>query len=483
MEPAAAAEVLRRALRDPTRPMTVADASAASGLPLRDAEAGLHFLTSEYRGHLRVTEDGDLVHVFPNGFTKPWQTRETTSRVLGAVGRVLLGAGRFVVRAWLLIVMVAYALIFLALLVGLTFARSGGSSDRDDSRGAGGWVIAALFRAIADALFWTFHPLSPLYLPTAYEDVSRGRRARVERRDPNQEVPFYEKVNRFVFGPPAPPIDPNAMRARVVAEIRALKGRIGLADVMRVTGLPRDQADPLMARLMLDYDGTVDVGESGGIVYRFEALRRTAGETVEPRPPPAWQQPARVPPLTGNTAAANLGIALLNGFNLIASGWVLAQGLTISNIALLFSRHPPAVLPDDGIPIALGLVPFVFSVAISALPMARALLRLREHKKVARTNARLAVLREVLQRAPKKEPVPDEALRAAWRQAAGEEPSSKEISLRVAQLGGDVDVGPDGQVRYRFADLEEEAAALEEERERASEAEARIGKIVFASDR
>ena len=71
MEPPAAADVLTRKIADPTKPMTVADASVASGLALRDAEAGLHFLTSEYRGHLRVTEDGDLVHVFPTGFTKP----------------------------------------------------------------------------------------------------------------------------------------------------------------------------------------------------------------------------------------------------------------------------------------------------------------------------------------------------------------------------------------------------------------------------
>src|SRR4051812_14793958 len=101
MEPAAAADVLRRKLpsANATKPMTVADASVASGLALRDAEAGLHWLTSEYRGHLRVTEDGDLVHVFPNGFTKPWETREAAWRVLSTVGRGLFAAGRFVVRA------------------------------------------------------------------------------------------------------------------------------------------------------------------------------------------------------------------------------------------------------------------------------------------------------------------------------------------------------------------------------------------------
>src|SRR4029078_11979885 len=112
MEPPAAAAVLREKIADPTKPMTVADASVASGLALRDAEAGLHWLTSEFRGHLRVTEDGDLVHIFPTGFSKPWESREKTWKVLNAIGAGLFAAGRFVVRAWLLIAMVAYALIF-----------------------------------------------------------------------------------------------------------------------------------------------------------------------------------------------------------------------------------------------------------------------------------------------------------------------------------------------------------------------------------
>jgi hypothetical protein len=477
MQPSAAGEALRKALKDPTRPMTVADAAVESGLPIRDAEAGLTWLTSEYRGHLRVTEEGDLVHVFPHGFTKPWETRETLGRALAALGRGLLGAGRFVVRVWLLTVMVAYAALFVALFLALTFARQGGS-DRDDGRSGLG-LLGGLLRMIGDALFWTFHPFSPIYVD--YAGPARVPRAR-RTREP--KVPFYEKVNRFVFGPTMPPPEAREMETRVLAEIRAQRGRVGLADVMRVTGLPRDQADPLMARLMLDYEGTVDVGEQGGIVYRFEALRRTADEHArEPRPAPAWTKPRALPPLTGNDAGSNVLIALLNGFNLLGSAWVIAHGLTIGNILLLFSKEPPAVLPDAGTPIALGVVPLVFSLAIMALPLARAALRLPAERRVKRENARLAVLREVLARAPKKEPVSDEALRGAWRVAAGAEPSSREITARVVELGGDVDTGPNGEVRYRFADLEAEAEALEDERAAAPEEEKKIGRVIFASDR
>jgi hypothetical protein len=364
----------------------------------------------------------------------------------------------------------------------MTFTRQ--SNDRESPGLA---ILGGLLRMIADALFWTFHPFSPLYVGRGYgygyNDDRAWRRKQHMREGELPSVPFYEKVNRFVFGPTVTPTDPKAARARILTEIRAKKGRIGLSDVMRVTGLPREQADPLMAKLMLDHEGTVDVSEGGGIVYRFEGLRRTAAsEDVPSSPSPAWASPAVLPPLTGNSGTANVGVILLNGLNLLASAWVMHNGLTLSNIALLFSKKPPPVLPYDGMPLVLGLVPFVFSLSLFMLPALRALFRTRRAKRVAQENARLGILREVLARAPKGEPVPDETLRAVYRVATGEEPSSKEITRHVVELGGDVDTGPEGQVRYRFADLETEAEALEEERAFAPEEEARLGKIVFASD-
>src|SRR5208283_216198 len=127
---------------------------------------------------------------------------------------------------------------------------------------------------------------------------SRGSYGRAVRRDSREpKVPFYERVNRFFFGPAEPPEDPRESERLVLAAIRAGKGRIGLADVMRVTGLPREQADPMMARLMLDYDGDVAVSEEGGIVYRFEAMRKTARDGAagateghEERPRAAWEE-------------------------------------------------------------------------------------------------------------------------------------------------------------------------------------------------
>src|SRR5277367_2929896 len=134
MDAAQAARALEEALTGQGRDFTVADAAAKGGVALRDAETGLHALLSEYRGHLRVTAEGELLFRFPAGFTKPWETRTRLAALAQRTGKALLGVGRFVVRAWISVVLIGYALIFLALIIGLMLARSG---DSRDSRGVG----------------------------------------------------------------------------------------------------------------------------------------------------------------------------------------------------------------------------------------------------------------------------------------------------------------------------------------------------------
>ena len=470
--------------------MTIADAAAKSGLPLWDAERGLHALSSEYHGHLRVAEDGELLFRFPHGLTKPWETRTRLQAIAGAIGRGLLGVARFVVRAWVAVVLIGYVLLFVAILIGLMFARS------DDRGRGGGWgvgVAGAFFRVIADALFWMFHPFSP-FAVTSYgrsswgEDgrSSWGEGARFQAAPAEPKTPFYERVNRFFFGPDTPPEDPRAMEKKILVEIRAQKGRIGLADVMRVTGLPRDEADPLMARLMLAYEGSVEVSEEGGVVYRFKEIRKTAadpGVASEPRPRAVWAEAATLPPLTGNGAGTNLLIVLLNGFNLFASWWALSNHMTFSRLSQIFAGIPWEKLPPAGTAWALGVVPFVFSIALFALPLLRAAWRPIKARRVARENGRKALLRKVLEGTGRRGGVSEAELVDAWATAAGSEPSSKEITREVVALGGDVDMQRvEEGVRYRFPELDLEAKAVQAEREAAAEEEARVGKVIFSSE-
>jgi hypothetical protein len=430
-----------------------------------------------------VTADGDLVHVFPTGFTRPWETRDALGRAARAVGRGVMGSLRFVVRAWVAIVLVGYAAIFVAMLVGLTLARQNDSGSRDRGGLPGGALAYGFLRVVGDALFWTFHPWSPFSMVAGPGAWGRGTDPR-DRRAAQQEepkVPLYERVNRFFFGPPEAPVDPRETERFVLSAIRAGKGRIGLADVMRVTGLPREKADPLMARLMLDYEGDVDVSEDGGIVYRFAALRRTAGDAVEVAPPPAWSRPHPLPPLTGNPVGANLAIGGLNAFNLLMGLWSIDHQMTLERAIHLFDKIPYHVV-GTGLPVVLGVVPLVASALLFLLPLGRALARPLRAKALAEEKGRLAVLHEVTDRTKAKEPVTDAGVAKAWRVATGEDAPPRRVDRELVALGGDVDIASDGKTRWRFADLETEAAAVEAERAAATDEEAQLGKLVYATD-
>jgi hypothetical protein len=490
MNPEDAARALKESLAGRGSPegrldFTIADAASRSGLPLRDAERGLHALLSDYRGHLRVTSEGELLFRFPHGFTKPWLVPSAFAAFFEKAGRALVGVGRFVVRAWIAIVLIGYVLLFLALIIGLAVARSNSGSSRDD-RGFGFDLAYVLLRVVFDALFWTFHPFSPFavrYYEPAWgrEDASRLYAPRLQQQ---KKEPFYERVNRFFFGPDEPKPDPKQQEQAILAEIRAQKGRIGLGDVMRVTGLPRDEADPLMARLMLDYEGTVEVSEEGGIAYRFAALRKTVEQPGHvARPAPIWTKRKEISPLTGNDAGTNLLIVALNGFNLLMSLYAIGAGWTFEKIGMLLNRVPLDKIPDTGTPLALGVIPLVFSVALLTLPVFRALYRPFKAQRIARENGRRAMLREILTRIETgKQEISDASLEQAWRAAAGRGPDPKELTREVVALGGDVEIKDDGQVRYRFPDLEAEAIALKAEREAASEEEAQVGKVIFSSE-
>jgi hypothetical protein len=130
-------------------------------------------------------------------------------------------------------------------------------------------------------------------------------------------------------------------------------------------------------------------------------------------------------------------------------------------------------------PIVLGVVPFVLSALLFLLPIARSVARPWRVRSAEQERGRLAVLREVLERVGGKQPVTDEAVEDAWRKATGHEPEGTRLSRELVALGGDVSIEPTGKTRWRFADLETEAAAVAAEREAAPDEEARLGKVIF----
>lgn len=456
-------ELLEKALKNPKEPFTIADASTASGLSFQDTERSLLALVAEYRGELIPTEKGDLLFRFPTGFSKPWETQEALDLFFKKIKKGALGIAKFIVRAWITIVMVAYVAIFAAILIALSFASK---SDRDD-RGGHSFgnliMLDVLLRVILDSLFWTFHPFSPFN--TRY-GVPR-------RRDSG--MPFYEKVNRFFFGPEEIQEDPLENKKRVLEEIRAKQGRIGLLDVLRVTGMTKEQADPFIAALMLEYNGDVKVSNFGGITYSFPELRKTTQINSTYREP-SWLKKKILSPLTGNPVGSNLLIAGLNGFNLFMSTVAISEDWTVEKLSWILRGVPPHMMPQDfGTPLVLGWIPFWFSAVLFALPVIRLFTRPRAQEKINRENGRRGVLFTILNKLTGRG-ISEPILEKAWESNAGVKASPRELTREVVKLGGELELNEQsGETLYRFPNLELEIRALEKERAKAKHSEQDVG--------
>jgi hypothetical protein len=471
-----AAAVLEPTLKGFRGDLTVADGATRGGLALRDAEMGLRWLASERGGQLKATEKGELLYSFPKGPVPPAQPT-ALGRALRATGRALASVGRFIVRAWVSVVMVTYALVFVGVAIAVASSREG--------EGAGD-ALAGVLDVIVEALYWTFHPFSPVNWGREPVWVRSGRRRK-------RGLPFYERVNRFVFGPPPVVEDPRERERRVLEEIRRCEGRVGPGDVMRVSGVDRETAERELLRLVVDYDGDIQVSDDGAIVYVFKALRTTAGQALS-APKVAWSERRTVPPLTGNSASTNLVLAALNGFNVVASGIVVAGGLTVERIFQLIEHarlvavlgpEAPPLAPAHGIPLLLGWVPLVFSTGLFLLPARRALRRRREKAAIAAENGRRALMRLTLAEPGGVSELAPAVARRAWLAAAGAKDSAgvtKEIEAAVRALGGEIDLDAAGVVVYRFSTEANERRALRALRAAAPAVEAAAGDVVFSSN-
>jgi hypothetical protein len=242
-------------------------------------------------------------------------------------------------------------------------------------------------------------------------------------------------------------------------------------------------------RLVKDHDGDITVSDEGAILYEFPALRSTAGANGRDglkRAAPSWQELAKVPPLTGNGVGFNLLFTVLNGFNLVMGAVALAKGWTIERLVELASRigvqDAPPLPPPDGTPLVLGLVPFVFSTALFAVPMVRALRRRVIAARVAHDNHVRLVLKRVLA-----EPEASRRFEYTLSELSdactieGRRPTQAEVERAVRALGGTVDLKQDGRLVYVFGDFAREHAAARRSRALASPDEALPGRVLLSS--
>jgi hypothetical protein len=429
--------------------LTRADAVALTGMPSDQAEPALKSLVKQYRSHLAVTDDGEVVYEFDPSLER--RDKVPLRERLRAAGQVAWRGFQVFFKIWIVVTLIAYVVAFIAMMLSLMVAKS---SDRDDRRGGGD-----------GGMFWLWYLLMPDMRPIGYDGYGRPMRRPVDDKPKKR---FYVSVFDFVFGPKGAPVDPRESDKRLIAFLRDHKGRVTAAELSAMTGLSLDAADEELTRLTVEYDGEVEVAEDGTLLYVFEGLL-TSAEAAGTWWTWAWDKHESNPPLTGNTPGTNAAIAGFAGFNLLAS-------MTIGP-AFLQRVHL------SGDPIAtffVTLFPLLFSLVFFAVPGARLWKARRREQRRLKTQLRRELLREIWNR-PRDKFDPEALAKAvAERTHQPLEASKAMLEKLLAELEGDVDTDVEGRLRYTFPRLAAEQKAVAAARSQS--AEPQLGPVVFSSE-
>ncbi|MDH3270977.1 MAG: hypothetical protein OEN56_06570 [Gemmatimonadota bacterium] len=440
---------------------TVGDVVAASGLPADEVRSGLKALLESHRGHLEVSNSGELVYDFDPRFiergTEPLSVR-TIRAVKATLTTVFKGA--------IVVMLVAYFVIFVVLIIAAIVASQRGNDSRGGwgggRRGRGGFGFDPIF------WYWIWGPRwrigRPYYGHRWERTLGEGDR-----------VPFYKKVFAFVFGPDRPQPTQKQIDRSTLRLIRARNGVLTAAELVQHTASRFDEAEEEMARLLGSYDGEVAVSPDGTLVYAFPGLMASAQDRRPTEPNPAWLRLEPPRELTGNTTGANALVAGMNGFTLATAAtapWFLFPRLGLAG---------PAAF------VGLVLVPLIFSVLFFAAPLLRMVGVARDNRRRARRNVRRVLLGHLYDRTLTGGEVVNErdAYTFVKERLADQVVVFSEIQALLREMATELDADPeeleDGSVQYRFGQIREQFGAADQLRRKLRLEQRSLGEIVYAT--
>ena len=441
---------------------TIGDVVSATGLPPFETEAALKRLLETRRGHLEVSDSGELLYSFdPKLLARDSQDAAARFR------KAAWSAFKAAFKVWTAVMLVAYFVLFVIIIIAmLTAAR-----DRNGGGRRGGFDLGDMFF---------------LHLLMGGRGWNRGSLYyghRHTRRLPKEaQPPFYKKVFAFIFGPEeAKPTRLQKDRS-VLQLIRARKGLLTAAELVEHTGLPLLEAQEEMGRLMGAYEGDPHVSDTGEVVYAFPGLLKSAHGRVRAREPkPAWLRLEYPKLLTGNNKKSNAIIGTMNGFNLLAGtvfGIAPAVEVAVSGAGAV----------DPLFFWGLGIVPVVYSACFFAIPLLRSPGLAHENEKRRQRNARRVLLEIVYQSSvgSVRWISADEAIRNARRRLGLERTDAADAMLKRAleELAAEFDAEvkkEDSGFYYSFPAIRITFAEAELMRRQMKLQDQKLGEIVYST--
>ncbi|MCL2186116.1 MAG: hypothetical protein FWB86_09740 [Treponema sp.] len=462
---------------------TVADICANTALPLSVVQELLPKAADEYSAHLRVTQSGEILYYFPNGFKSRFKgfgaiLKKIFKKTVSFTKKALA----LLFKIWIMVMLIGYFVFFILLTLAIFFlsiAARNNNNDRSD--GFGGLRI--------------FDILIRIWFIGEFSRSDREYNFNLPKKN-KEKRPLHKGVFSFIFGDEDPNKNWEEQRNRaIISFLQTNSGCISLTEYMSFTGENSLEAEESILSFCSKYGGSPEVTEEGTILYRFDALLKSNNEilyTVSENSVPIQ----RLKTFSTNSKKMNVWFIIINAVNLIFGSYFLYQSLSAGQLitelqyqsASYFYAIVHAVMdifisnPHILIGLVLGLVPFLFSVLFWIIPLIRYFLEKKQNQNIKINNFKRFSFNKIWSKPLNIQiesltPVSDECIPDNLTDA--QERVIKDIG---AYSSPEILINDEGKTVYSFDKLKKEKEALEKYRININLEQYKIGNIVFDSN-
>ncbi|CAL9026476.1 unnamed protein product [Prunus brigantina] len=244
--------------------VTIGDVAGRAGLKLNEAQNALQALAADTEGFLEVSDEGDVLYVFPKDYRAKLVGKSFRMKVEPLLEKAKAGA-EYVARVSFGTALIAsIVLVYTAIVVALSSGRS-----EDDNRGRRGG------RSYDSGFNFYFSPTDLFW----YWDPYYYRRRRPQTDD--NKMKFVESIFSFVFGDGDPNQGIEEERWKLIGQYIASNGGVVAAEELAPyldveTSGETLNDETYILPVLLRYEGQPVIDEEGNILYQFPSLQRTA---------------------------------------------------------------------------------------------------------------------------------------------------------------------------------------------------------------
>ncbi|KAB1222574.1 hypothetical protein CJ030_MR2G004944 [Morella rubra] len=249
--------------------VTIGDVASRAGLKLNEAQKALQALAADTNGFLEVSDEGDVLYVFPKDYRAKLAAKSFRFKVEPVIDRAKATAGYLVRISFGTALIASVVIVYTTIIAALAYGSSRSDEDSRGRRGGRAYDSGFSFYINPADLFWYW---DPLYY----------RRRQMKKDD--DEMNFIESIFSFVFGDGDPNQGIEEERWKLIGQYIASHGGVVTAeelapylDVETTESTAIDES--YILPVLLRFDGQPEIDEEGNILYRFPSLQRTASSS------------------------------------------------------------------------------------------------------------------------------------------------------------------------------------------------------------